>query len=56
MKYVAMVIAGGVVGFLAARWLSPLVLERNVLFLAVPILLMAALLFARATRRGRSGS
>ena len=56
MRFVALALAGGVLGFLFARWLFPLVLERNVLFLAVPILLLATLLFARALRRRGAGS
>ncbi len=57
MKYVALAVVGGAMGFLLARFLFPLILNRgSVAFLVLPILLVATLLFARAFRRGRSGS
>ena len=56
LRYVALAILGGAVGFLTVRLLLPLVLERGVVFLAVPILLIAILLFLRAIRRTRRGS
>ena len=56
MKYVALAVVGGAFGYLVARFLLPAVLERGVVFLALPILLVATLLLARAVRRGRSGS
>jgi Flp pilus assembly protein TadB len=56
VKYIALVLAGVVVGYLVVRLLLPTLLERGVVFLAVPILLIAILLFMRALRRTRSGS
>ncbi len=57
MKYVALAVVGGATGFLLTRFLFPLILNRgSVAFLVLPILLVATLLFARAFRRGRSGS
>lgn len=55
MKFVVLAIAGGVFGFLVARFVFPLLLERGVLFLVLPMLLVATLLFTRAVRQGRSG-
>ena len=57
MKYVALAVVGGATGFLIARLLFPLVLDRGgLIFLVLPIVLIATLLLARAFRRGRSGS
>jgi high-affinity Fe2+/Pb2+ permease len=56
IRLVLLTVIGGAVGFLVARFLLPAVLERNTLFLILPFLLVATLLFARALRRGRSGS
>ncbi len=56
MKYVALAVVGGALGYLVARFLLPAVLERGVVFLVLPILMVAMLLLARALRRGRSGS
>ncbi len=56
MKYVALAVVGGATGFLIARFLLPAILDGGVLFLALPILLLATLLSARALRRGRSES
>ena len=56
VKYVALAVVGGAFGYLVARFLLPAVLERGVVFLALPILLVATLLFTRVLRRGRSGS
>ena len=55
LRFVALVLVGVAVGFLV-RFLLPLVLERGVVSLAVPILLIAVVLFLRALRRVRSGS
>ena len=56
MKYVALAVVGGAVGYLVARFLLPTILERGVVFLVLPILMVATLLFVRALRRARSGS
>jgi hypothetical protein len=56
VKYVALAVVGGATGFLIARLLIPTILDGGVLFLVLPILLVATLLLARAFRRGRSGS
>ncbi len=60
MKYVALTVVGGATGFLIARFLLPAILDGGVLFLVLPILLLATLLSARmsarALRRGRSES
>lgn len=55
LRFAALVLVGVAVGFLV-RFLLPLVLERGVVSLAVPILLIAVVLFLRALRRVRSGS
>lgn len=55
LRFGALVLVGVAVGFLV-RFLLPLVLERGVVSLAVPILLIAVVLFLRALRRVRSGS
>ena len=55
LSFVALVLVGVAVGFLV-RALLPLVLERGVVFLAVPILIIAVLLSLRAVRRTRRGS
>jgi hypothetical protein len=55
LRFVALVLLGVAVGFLV-RSLLPLVLEQGVVFLVVPILLIAVLLFLRALRRARRGS
>ena len=55
LRFVALVLVGVAVGFLV-RALLPLVLERGVVFLAVPILIIAVLLSLRAVRRTRRGS
>ena len=55
LRFVALVLVGVAVGYLV-RLLLPLVLERGVVFLAVPILLIAVLLSLRALRRARQGS
>ncbi len=55
LRFVALVLVGVAVGFLV-RSLLPLVLERGVVFLVVPILLIAVLLFLRSLRRARQGS
>ena len=55
MKYVALGVLGAAVGVLVMRLLFPVVLEYNVAFLALPILLVATLLLARGLRHGRSG-
>ena len=56
MKYVALAVVGGATGFLIARLLFPLVLDRGGLaFLVLPIVLIATLLLARAFRGGRAG-
>ena len=55
LRLVALVLVGVAVGFLL-RSLLPLVLERGVVFLVVPILLIAVLLSLRALRRSRRGS
>ena len=56
MKYVALAVVGGATGFLIARLLFPLVLDGGgLVFLVLPIVLIATLLLARAFRRGRSG-
>ena len=56
MKYVALAVAGGAVGYLVARFLLPAMLGRGVMFLVLPILMGATLLLVRALRRARSGS
>ena len=56
MKYAALAVVGGAVGYLVARFLLPAILERGVVSLILPILVVATLLFARALRRGRSGA
>ena len=56
MKRVALAVVGGALGYLVARFLLPAILERGVVFLVLPVLLVAALLLARTLRRGRSGS
>ena len=55
LRFGALVLVGVAVGFLV-RFLLPLVLERGVVFLVVPILLIAVLLSLRALRRSRRGS
>ncbi len=56
MKYVALAVVGGAVGYLVARFLLPATLERGVMFLVLPLLMVAALLVVRMLRRTRSGS
>ena len=56
LRFVALAVVSTAVGVLVARFLFPMVLERNVLFLVLPILMVATLLLARAFRRGRLGS
>ena len=56
MKYVALAVVGGALGYLVSRFLLPAILGINTLFLVLPILLVATLLLARTFRRGRSGS
>ncbi len=56
MKYVALAVVGGAFGYFVARFLLPAILGRGVVFLVLPILMVATLLSARALRRGRSGS
>ncbi len=55
MKYIALAVVGGAVGYLFARFLLPAILVRSVMFLVLPVLRVATLLFARALRWGRSG-
>jgi hypothetical protein len=55
LRFVALILVGVAVGFLV-RSLLPLVLERGVVFLAVPVLFIAVLLSLRAVRRTRRGS
>ncbi|HEV2093565.1 MAG TPA: hypothetical protein VGR18_10415 [Rubrobacter sp.] len=55
MRYVVLAVVGGALGFLLARFVLPAILERGVVFLVLPLLLVATLLFARMFRRGRSG-
>ncbi len=57
MKYVALAIAGGITGVLIARFLFPFVLNRGgLVFVVLPLLLVATLLLVRALRRGRLGA
>jgi len=42
--------------FFVSRFLFPAVLKFNILFLLLPLLLVATLRFARALRRARLGS
>ncbi len=57
MKYVVLAVVGGAAGFLISRLLFPLILDRSgLVFLVLPLLLVATLLFARALQRGRPGS
>lgn len=56
MRYVALAVAGGVTGVPIARLLFPFVLNRGGLVFLVLPLLLAALLLARALRRGRLGA
>ena len=56
VRFVTLAVVSAAAGVLLARFLFPAVLKRNVLFLAVPILLVAPLLLARSFGRGRSGA
>ena len=57
MKYVALAVAGGVTGVLIARFLFPFVLNRGgLVFLILPLVLVATQLLVRALRRGRLGA
>lgn len=56
IRFVVLAFVGVAVGFLVARFLLPAIPETNILFLVLPILLVATLLFARVVRRGRAGS
>jgi hypothetical protein len=56
VKYAALAVVGGAVGYLVARFLLPAILERGVVSLVFPIMMVATLLFVRALRRVRSGS
>ena len=55
-RFVLLAGVGVATGFLITRYVVPAVLGHGVVFLVLPILMVAALLFARALRRGRSGS
>lgn len=54
MRYMALIVVGGTIGFLFGRYLIPLLLERGVLFLVVSVLLIAAFLFVRMVLQGRT--
>jgi hypothetical protein len=56
MRYVVLVILGGITGVLLSRFLFPVVFERSgpFAFVALVILLVGLLLLARAIWRSRS--
>ena len=56
VRFVALAFVGVVAGALLARFLFPAARDRNVLFPAMPVLLVAPLLLARAFGRRRSGA
>ena len=54
MRYVALIAVCGTFGFLLGRYLFPVIFDGGVLFLVLALMLVAAVLFARTARRGRS--
>lgn len=61
IKFVGLAVVCGAFGFFVSRFfvsrfLFPAVLKFNILFLLLPLLLVATLRFARALRRARLGS